>query len=248
MIAITLIAGKLHNNLHAIKVANLKLDELVAVRNAELNALASKLIENSEQTRVALGQELHDGIGQHLTGIQLFCSALAERLHEEQNPNASLADSLIDRVGATHNQIRRIARMLFPVQIERVGFIPVLNELTSCFQDMEHIAFSVREQGHLPELPGKTALQLYRICQETAIYALDHLNANRIDVRVFETPQAYNLEFEHNGSQLDEQHNTFQLTEYRLQQISGTSEKWHSRHGLEKIVYAIPCPETEPQA
>jgi glucose-6-phosphate-specific signal transduction histidine kinase len=249
-IFVVLLTSSLRGKLNAIKATNQELDRLVAGRNAELDALASKLIAASEQVRVSMGQELHDGIGQHLTGIKLFCTSLADRLLAEQNPNAYLADSLSAQVGTIHNKIRKIARMLFPVRIGQVGLIPALNELASCFQDMEHIEFSIKEQDSLPDLPEKTALQLYRVCQETANYALDHLKATRIGVQVSATPQAYNLEFGHDGLplQFKEQNNVLRLIEYRLQQISGTAEKGHCLPGMEKTTYTIPHPEMEAPA
>ena len=248
VVVVVLLTGTLRNKLDAIKATNHKLDRLVAERNAELDTLASKLIAESEQTRISLGQELHDGIGQHLTGINLFCTTLADRLHGEQNPNVSLADALVDGITHAHNQIRRIARMLFPIQISRTGLFPALGELASCVQDIHHVEFSVAEPNALPNLTEHTALQLYRICQETANYALDHLKAKQIRVRLSASADTYNLEFQHDGSPLrfEDNSNALRLIDYRLRQISATTTKITGLQTEETTMFSFPNPEMEP--
>lgn len=244
-IIVVILTGTLRENLDAIKATNQKLDRLVAERNEELNALSSKLIAVSEKTRISLGQELHDGIGQHLTGIKLFSTSLSDQLHRERNPAAPLADSITNGISKIHGQIRQIARMFFPVQIGQVGLIPALNELAACFRDMHHIEFSINECENLPEIPERTALELYRICQETANYAIDHLKVSRIVVRLSGSDKIYSLEFEHTGLplRLAEQSNALRLLEYRLLQISGTLKQTHCNNDSQKTVFTIPNPE-----
>lgn len=247
-VVVVLLTGTLREKLDAIKATNQSLDLLVAERNAELDGLASKLIADYENTRISLGQELHDGIGQQLTGIKLFCTSLADRLHAGQNPNVSMAYSLVEGITQTHNQVRLIARMLFPIQISRVGLFPALNELASCIQDMHHVEFSVTEPNALPKLTEHTSLQLYRICQETTNYALDHLEAKQIRVRLSASTNTCTLEFQHNGLPLrfEDNSNALRLLDYRLRQISGTITKIPRLKTEETTVFSIPNPEMEP--
>ncbi|MEE9368887.1 MAG: histidine kinase [Pontiella sp.] len=245
-IVVVFLTGTLRNNFDAIKNTNIRLDQLVDERNAELRALASNLITESEQMRISRGELLHDGIGQHLTGIQLYGSSLAERLLEEQNPHTARAYQLQEKGRKTHNQIRRIARMLFPVKIGQVGLVPALHELASCFTELEQVEFSVKELGQLPELPEEIALQLYRICQESANHALYQLSARRINVEVFATKTMYSVKFGHDGltNKAEDKNKTLQLIDYRLQNISGTAEPGFSLHGLENTIYAVTNPNT----
>lgn len=244
-IAIVQLTGNLRKNLGAIKETGLKLDRLVAERNRDLDALASKLIIDSEQMRISRGQALHDGIGQHMTGIQLFGSSLADQLAEENNLNSASASLLVELGSKTHNQIRHIARVLFPVQIAQVGLVPALQELASCFGDLEQVNFSITEVGCLPDLSENTALQLYRICQESANHAIYQLKATKIEVEIATTKNLCTVKFGHNGlpRHAEEKNNTLQLIDYRLQQISGCSKIDSSCLGFEKNIYTIPNPE-----
>ncbi len=237
----------LRHNLNAIKTANQNLGRMVAERTTELNTLTDLLIRDSEQRRVLHGQWLHDGIGQYLTGIQLYCASLADQLLDEGNPSASIAFALRNQCHSTHNQIRHLARMLFPIKIGDVGLITALHELSSCFIDLKNVKFTTRELGELPELPEDIALQMYRICQENANFAIFHLNASQVDIQIRATKLTYTVTFGHNGSAKSTEGKELlnKLIDYRLEQISGTASSGYSTHYEKTIIYTIPNPEQE---
>ena len=69
-------------------------------------------IEENEQRRI--GQDLHDGLGQRLTGIALLSKALAERLAGESSPEAADAAEIAKLVTETIKQARNLAKGLYP--------------------------------------------------------------------------------------------------------------------------------------
>jgi signal transduction histidine kinase len=242
---VVFLVDTLRNQFNSIKTTNQMLDQLVVDRTVELYNLANRLINESEQMRILCGQLLHDGIGQHMTGIQLYSTSLAEQLNDEQNYDSTLAYSLWEQGNDAHNKIRKIARTMFPVKIGEVGLISALQELASCFSELEHVDFTVKEFSDLPKLPENIALQLYRICQESANHACYHLKATRIYVEIFSTNKSYSLKFGHNGSSSKNsiKNSAYQLIEHRLQKISGSSETGFSIHGLNNTIYSIPNPD-----
>ena len=246
LIAVVFLAENLKRNLTAIKKSNHKLDLLVKKRNAELTEQALKLIDESEQISIERGQSLHDGIGQYMTGIQLFSSPLAERLLAEKHSSSTLAFSIQHQGEKTHNLIRQIARMMFPVKIDQVGLIPALHELASFFLDFKQVEFRIKTSKNLPELPKETALQLYRICQENSNYAIYQLNADQVEIDISSVQKFYSLKLSHNGisSKNKIKPNAILLIEHRLQLISGRTEFSHSSQGKTKIIYTIPNPTT----
>ena len=114
MLVTAILIGNLRSSHDDLKTANRNLDRRVEERNAELSSLTAKLINDAESTRIIHAQILHDGIGQELTGIQLYCTSLAEQLVLERNPSASLAFSMRAKAEKVHDIIRKTARMLFP--------------------------------------------------------------------------------------------------------------------------------------
>lgn len=220
-----LLTGTLKKYLTGIKETNEKLDRAVAQRNQELAAQTRKLTEQAETIRINHGQELHDGIGQQLTGIQLYCTSLAEQLGAERNASASLAHSLSHRAGLTHNLVRRAARSLFPVQIAKIGLLPALDELVAFLREMKDIEITLESHGNVESLTPTTAHQLYRICQEYALHALKHAHARRIDIKLIRADSMLRLAIGHDGIPMEDQttpSTESRLIKYRMKQLQGT--------------------------
>lgn len=242
MAASAWLGGSLRSNHDALKSANSALQEIIVSRNMELNALATVLIDRTEKMRIEISEELHNGIGQEMTGIQLYCSALAEQMVEEQNPSASLAFSLRTRARQTHELVRWISRTLFPVKIGEIGLLEALRELTSCLEESKQISFTISENSISNEIPNYAALQLYRICQETIIYILNHSSATAIDIRLRENGEVYSIIISHNCGHLvfDSENNVdARLIEYRLVAMSANMAA-QTYDGEEQISFSMP--------
>ena len=241
-ICIVLLVGSLRNSYDALKIANSNLDHRVAERNAALSNLTVKLIEDAESTRISHGQMLHDGIGQQLTGIQLYCTSLAEQLVFERNPSASLAFSMRARAEMAHGIIRKTARLLFPVRMHETGLIPALNELSSCFDEIKHVSFALELDGDFSDIPDELALALYRIFHESAMCAATALSASTIQLSINEDAAGYEVTLQHNGASWLQLHDNIeqQLILYRLQSLGGTLSVNQPVSGFETIIYRIP--------
>lgn len=241
IISATLI-GNLRNNFEAIQLANTNLDRKVEERSIELVKLSVKLLDDVEATRIRHGQTLHDGIGQQLTGIQLYSTSLAEQLLADLNPSASLAFSMRARAEKAHNIIRKTARMLFPVRMQETGLVPAINELASCFNEMAHVSFSVAVDRDVNDIPDQLSLALYRICHESAMCAVTGLNASTIQLEIAKVKASYEVTLTHNGSSwLGVKENMeHRLILYRLKSLGGMFTINQSADRLESIIYRIP--------
>ena len=239
-IIIIFLTGSLKHNLDAIREASLRLDRTVEERTRELTNLTSELIERSEAMRVAYGQQLHDGIGQQLTGILLYSSALASSLIEEGNSSAALAHSVMNRARSTHELIRHAARSLFPVQIGRVGLLAAINEMAACLKEIRNTSIHVQTPENLTDIPQSIPLQTYRICQETTLLLLQAA-ATHIDIEITVKNDNLILSIEHDGlsvAGLLAQAPAARLIEYRLKQVSGKMDM--AKAGAERLLFTIP--------
>jgi len=222
-ISVVFLAGRLRTSYNDLKNTNVKLDRRVEERSTELNHLTVKLIHDAEVTRIRHGQVLHDGIGQQLTGIQLYCTSLAEQLVAESNPIASLAFSMRTSAEQAHNIIRKTARMLFPVRMQETGLIPAINELVSCLREMQHLSIDMDVEGDFENIPDNMALALYRICHESAMCAVTELNASAIQLDLSEGNAGYQVALLQNGTSWSMVQDTIEqrLILYRLQSLHG---------------------------
>jgi glucose-6-phosphate-specific signal transduction histidine kinase len=242
-IIVVYLTGTLKNNIDGIKEANARLDQAVLKRTGELTDLTRKLIERAETMRVSRGQELHDGIGQQLTGIQLYSTALAEQLAAEQNTGASLAFSVMSRARATHNLIRQAARSLFPVRAGEISLQPALEELASSLMELKNVDCKLEAEGDLQSASQEAAVQFYRICQETALYILNQADAQHITIKMSASASMLRLAMEHDGEPVAsrmKESSEARLIEYRLQQIHGRLESKTSRKKSESLLFEAP--------
>jgi two-component system sensor histidine kinase UhpB len=140
-----------------------------------------RAIDTREAERRRIGQELHDEIGQRLTGILLqlertIVHAPADATRAELVEVQSLARSTLDEVG-------RIAWHLRPGILDDLGLVPALNALLDGLPEDTRRRVQI-EAEPIPSLPPETELAVYRITQEALTNALRHAEASRVRIEL----------------------------------------------------------------
>ncbi len=131
----------------------------------------------SEQRRI--GQELHDGLGQQLTGLGLLATSLVNKASKVEHDLARrLADGLQDAIA----QVRALSRGLMPVDVDAEGFMSALQTLIDEVRAHSRIAIELVIEQPVRIADNNAAMHLYRIAQEAINNALKHADANRIEV------------------------------------------------------------------
>ncbi len=147
-------------------------------------------------------QELHDGLGQELTGLGLLGRALAHRLEAAQHPERELAARLVAGIQQALGEVRLIARGLSPVDAQTNDLTAALDAL--CVMIQEQTGITCRLVGDDDESldDNVTATHLYRIAQEALNNAVKHARATRLEVHLERRPQALVLEVRDDGDGL----------------------------------------------
>jgi two-component system sensor histidine kinase NreB len=175
--------------------------QYVAIRTdiTERKKLEQALIEVSEREQRKFGHDLHDGLGQRLTGLEMLSHALAEELQDQDPALAQRARRLNRELRETVTQARLISHSLAPVPLEGSGLVHGLNELAASTGRLEgvHCKFHCVQPIEVAD-PG-AATHLYRIAQEAVANALKHGKARKIEIRLSERPEALELVVENNG-------------------------------------------------
>jgi PAS domain S-box-containing protein len=135
-------------------------------------------IRAREQRRI--GQDLHDGLGQHLTGIAFMGKVLEERLAEASLAEAADAAKIVSLVNESIRMTRELARGLLPVVSEAGGLMSALERWACEISELFHVVcrFECRD----PVLVYDEALadHLYHLTQEAVNNAIKHGHARRI--------------------------------------------------------------------
>jgi len=146
--------------------------------------LEQKLINITDAEQERIGADLHDSLGQQLTGLACLASALHAQL--EANGNASEAAQARTIMGLASNAIaqsRALARGLCPVQLEQAGLPSALEDLTFNAQRLHGVECRFLAEGTL-SCDHPTAIHLYRITQEAINNDIRHAAAQHILVRL----------------------------------------------------------------
>lgn len=239
---IAFLTGYLRTTHDAIRKLNHLLEERITERNEELSALTDQLLRDSENMKINRGEMLHDGIGQQLTGIQLIGSSLYDQLLNEQDPTSALADYLRTKTSRIHLNIRRISRLLFPIRIGQVGLTAALTELSATIRELKKIHLELHEPEIPLHLEEEVSLQLYRICQETTLHAIDHLGANHLSMHIAEDRDGYRLRLAHNGTVPNkaEPNDPRNLLNYRLNRIAASMDRFIDHAGRTITEVSVP--------
>lgn len=159
--------------------------------------LESEILEISERERAQVGQELHDGLCQHLGGVALLAKTLANALSQAQRPEAEAAAELAQLIYSAVGQTRAVARGLRPVEVDEGGLLAALQDLVE--QVNVRVPCELRTQGHPGINDNEVATNLYRIANEALTNAVKHSHATRIVLRLRESADRLTLMIEDDG-------------------------------------------------
>lgn len=151
---------------------------------AERERIERELLEISEREQRRIGHDLHDSLGQHLTGVALAGQVLEEKLATRGLPEAVDANKVVELVEEGIALSRKIARGLHPIQMESDGLMQALEEMATISSDLFKV--SCRFDCDSPVLIRDTATSghLYRIAQEAISNAVKHGKARNISIQL----------------------------------------------------------------
>jgi PAS domain S-box-containing protein len=164
--------------------------------------LERELLRIQTEERQRIGQDLHDGLGQMLTGTGLITQQLARRLRAEGSPAADDADEIVTLIREADHHARSLARGLVPVDLEQDGLPAALARLCRQAETLFAITSPLEVVGPAEEAAGTLAeaTHLYRIAQEAISNGVRHGRARRVVVALVAGPEHLRLRIEDDGS------------------------------------------------
>lgn len=137
-----------------------------------------RILAAQEAERVGVARDLHDVVGQLLTGTLLHLDAIAERDPRHRDE----IDGAKQSVRSALEEVRRISRELRPEMLEHLGLVSALTELTEAFGRVSGIRVERRFDRSLPKLDSDAELAVYRIAQESLTNVARHAHATQVEV------------------------------------------------------------------
>jgi two-component system sensor histidine kinase UhpB len=163
-------------------------------RDSVRRALAA---QEGERLRVA--QELHDGVGQTLTGVVLQLGRVARDVPERSRDGVLEAQ---ETARGSLEEVRRIARRLRPEALDDLGLASALRVLGERVAEHSGLDVAVHVQPGLPDFDPDAELVLYRVAQEALTNVARHSGAGRAEVRLELSGGRPRLEIDDDGKGL----------------------------------------------
>lgn len=209
-------------------------------------ALEQEILEISNREQRRLGNDLHDGLGQELTGLSLLLKGLEVQLSRESPQYLSQIAKISDLLARAIQSTRSLARGLAPVNLERGGLPEALKHLAARCTDMYNLHCTFANAGQkLPDLEEGAATHLYRIAQEATTNAARYARAKSISIDLHSTGRKLQLSIADDGIGLSaglaqgRPGMGLRIMEYRARMLGGTINFEEPGAGT-KIVLSAP--------
>jgi signal transduction histidine kinase len=154
--------------------------------NESLKRAQKEVVDISEKERSRLGQDLHDGLAQELTGACFMIQSIKNNFNRSAAPKAEkVLTAALQLLKNALENCRRLAKNLYPIELERYGLPMSLRELSINTSKIYQIQCEFYLEG--PETADDSEIvktQLYRIVQECVQNAIRHARPKHIDIRM----------------------------------------------------------------
>ena len=172
--------------------------EQLQISREQLRALASRLQKVREEERTEVAREIHDELGQALTGLKLDISWMKSRLPRGHEMMAQCT-SVIQRIDQTLTAVRRIATSLRPSVLDQLGLVAAAEWQGQEFRARTGIDVEMDISTDGGAIPDDLGSSVFRILQESLTNVARHAQATRVWIRLQQTPALLRLEVKDNG-------------------------------------------------
>ena len=192
---------------HALKLSHEELERRVEQRTALLRAsegrarqLARQMVGLQESERRNIARELHDELGQELTGLRFRLEAVRGRSDQEAR---SILDEGIKLMEGLTKKVRDLSVALRPTMLDDLGLLPALNSLVRRLGDQTGIRVDLKHDGLNGHLPADAETAAYRTVQEGLTNVARHASTDHASLSVTIRGEAIEILIEDHGVGFD---------------------------------------------
>lgn len=181
------------------RIQHRRAEEQLRQSHRQLRALSVYLQSVREEERTRIAREVHDELGQALTGCKLDLSWIASKLPRELKSLIDKTRALNSHIDSTIQTVRRISAELRPGVLDHLGLVAALEWQANEFQNRTGIKCEVRTNLCEALLDQDLSTTLFRIFQETLTNVIRHAGATQVMVELKQNDSRIMLEVKDNG-------------------------------------------------
>jgi PAS domain S-box-containing protein len=237
-------------NQAAIALARRRAEEQITDTNRRLRQLTAHIQNAREEERKKLAREMHDELGQALTGLKIDLTWLQKQLQENEPAAAKIAE-MQELIDTTNRTIRRIAAELRPVLLDQMGLPAAIEFETNSFRARSNIPVSFICVPREQRVDEETGIALFRVLQEGLTNVLRHARATKVSVKLLQHENTLELEIADNGRGIAREQVQDPLSlglvgmRERMDYLQGTLQITGKRNRGTRITVSVPLERTE---
>lgn len=166
----------------------------------EQRRLEQEVLRISEHERLRIGQDLHDGLGQMLTGITLINKNIAASLRDENHLLADDSEEITRLIREADEYARNLSRTLIPVELDTGGLKTAIKRLAENARKLFGIECELENFVDIHFDDPTCLTHLYRIIQEATSNAVKHGNSSKVIIGMATDSDKLLLTIQDNGS------------------------------------------------
>jgi signal transduction histidine kinase len=164
-----------------------------------LRALAARVQSVREEEQIRIAREVHDGLGQALTGLKMDLTWVGGKLKGDRGPLLKKIASMFELIDETIHSVRRIASGLRPELLDEAGLAAAIGWHARDFQQRTGIRCIFDAPPDTDGLGADRSTAVFRVFQEVLTNVARHANATRVDISMRHDDARFTLEVRDNG-------------------------------------------------
>jgi len=186
--------------LKALEIEKKLLQQITEQQKKQLEAI----METEENERRRIATDLHDGIGQLLSGIKINLAVAQEKIHQtDLNNSIELLEKSQQDIIQITNELRNISYNLLPPSLEHFGLSAAINEEVKKLKLNPALTVEFSQYIEQTRFNHKIEITLFRIFQELLNNILKHANASEITIQLIQHEMELIFMMEDNGKGFD---------------------------------------------
>ena len=181
----------------------LELEAEGAAARVALQNLSARLVEAQEEERRSISRELHDEVGQALSGVLVELANLSQLIRTDNTAAAGKIGEIKSEVEGSIQVVRNMALLLRPSMLDDLGLVPALEWQAREVSKRNGLRVKVDAAEVPEELPDEHKTCLYRIVQEALHNCVQHAAAHNVKIAVEQNHGALRLAIEDDGRGFD---------------------------------------------
>jgi len=226
-----------------LKAANTRLEDAIRERKR----LEQELLEITEKERRRIGLDLHDDLGQKLSGIALMTKGLENRLAKLKASEAQEAARIHALVEQAMSHTSDLAHDLATLDVKQGDLKAALSQLAAHAKELFEISCRFKAEGAIPALEHSVVSQLYKIAQEAVTNAIKHGKTKHVSINLANGSNRIVLTVQNDGVPFPDLQSRstgmgLRIMNYRASLIGGSLDIKGTGANGTRVICSVPLP------